>query len=95
MSDVERMQKLLDTVITRIEDLEDQIKSIKGNTDAKGMFELREAKKKLAIQQRVKITLIQSIQDLAPSSNTMTVFTPLKMGNFLNKMKNLFKRSST
>jgi hypothetical protein len=25
----------------------------------------------------------------------MTVFTPLKVGNFLNKMKNLFKRSST
>ena len=95
MSDVERMQSLLDTVLTRIEDLEDQIKSLKSKTDARGLFELREAKKKLATQQRVKITLIQSIQDLAPSSNTMTIFTPLKMGGFLSKMKNLFKRSST
>lgn len=93
MSDVERMQSLLDTVITRIEDLEEQIKSLKSKTDARCLFELREAKKKLATQQRVKITLIQSIQELAPSSNTMTVFTPLKMAGLFNKMKSLFKRS--
>lgn len=95
MLDIERMQKLLDTVLTRIEDLEDEMKSLKAKTDPKSLLELREIKKKLSAQQRAKITLIQSIQELTPSSNVMTVFTPLRMtGGFLTRMKNFFKGTS-
>lgn len=76
MKDVERMQKLLEEVLIRISDLDEMIATLKKDPGATG--ELRNAKNKLATQQRVKITLIQSIQELSPSSNTMTLFTPLK-----------------
>ena len=94
MSVIERMQKLLDTVLTRIDDLEDQVNTLKANTDAKSDVDLRDAKKKLATQQRAKITLIQSIEELSPSSNVLTVFSPLKITTgFVKRMKNFFKRS--
>jgi len=95
MSDLETMQKLLDIVLTRIEDAEDKIKSWKSKnsqSDPSAVIELRNLKKTLSAQQRVKITLIQSIQELTPGSNVMTIFTPLKGGtSFLSKIKSLFR----
>lgn len=95
MSDLETMQKLLDIVLTRIEDVEDKIKSWKSKnsqSDPSAMMELRNLKKTLSTQQRVKITLIQSIQELTPGSNVMTIFTPLKGGaTFFSKIKSLFR----
>jgi hypothetical protein len=95
MSDLETMQKLLDIVLTRIEDTEDQIKSWKSKnsqSDPSAALELRNLKKILGAQQRAKITLIQSIQELTPGSNVMTIFTPLKAGNsFISKLKSLFR----
>ena len=95
MSDLETMQKLLDIVLTRIEDVEDNIKTWKSKnsqSDPSAMMELRNMKKVLSAQQRAKITLIQSIQELTPDTNVMTVFTPLKVGNsFISKLKGLFR----
>ena len=95
MSDLETMQKLLDIVLTRIEDVEDKIKSWKSKnsqSDPSAAMELRNMKKILSAQQRAKITLIQSIQVLTPGSNVMTVFTPLKAGgSFFSKLKGLFR----
>jgi len=55
-------------------------------------MELRNMKKVLSAQQRAKITLIQSIQELTPGSNVMTIFTPLKAGSsFFSKLKSLFR----
>ena len=95
MSDLETMQKLLDIVLTRIEDAEDNIKSWKSKnsqSNPAAAIELRNLKKTLAAQQRAKITLIQSIQELTPGSNVMTVFTPLKPGTgILSKLKGFFR----
>ena len=95
MPDLETMQKLLDIVLTRIEDAEDKIKtwrSKNSQSDPSASMELRSLKKTLASQQRVKITLIQSIQELTPGSNVMTVFTPLKSsGTLLSKLKSFFR----
>lgn len=95
MSELETMQKLLDIVLTRIEDAEDQIKTWKSKnsqSDPSAAMELRNLKKALASQQRVKITLIQSIQELTPGSNVMTVFTPLKSSaSLLSKLKGFFR----
>jgi len=95
MSELETMQKLLDIVLTRIEDAEDQIKTWKSKnsqSDPSAAAELRNLKKTLCSQQRVKITLIQSIQELTPGSNVMTIFSPLKgSGNFFSKLKSLFR----
>lgn len=93
MSDLETMQQLLDIVLTRIEDAEDRIKTWKSrNPHIANSAELRELKKTLASQIRVKITLIQSIQELTPGSNVMTVFTPLKAsGAFFSKLKSFFR----
>jgi hypothetical protein len=95
MSDLETMQKLLDIVLTRIEDAEDKIKTWKSKnsqSDPSVAMELRNLKKILSAQQRAKITLIQSIQELTPGSNVMTVFTPLKVnGSFFSKLKSLFR----
>ena len=86
------MQKLLDIVLTRIEDAEDQIKTIKAKNNPALAGELLKAKKILASQQRVKITLIQSIQELTPGSNVMTVFTPLKSSTgIFTKLKSFFR----
>jgi hypothetical protein len=76
MKDIERMQKLLEEVILRISELEEKIAELK--KDSGSTLELRSVKTKLATQQRVKITLVQSIQELTPSNNTMTLFNPLK-----------------
>jgi len=84
MSDIEKMQSLLDTVLTRIEEIEDKIKTAPP-------LELRDLKKALACQQRVKITLIKSIQELKPSSNTMTIFSSLKNSSFFSKIKSFFR----
>jgi len=99
MSDIEQMQKLLDTVLVRITDLEDSIKNWKtrnSQSNPGAMMELRDLKKKLAAQQRVKITLIQSIQELNPSSEntTMTVFRPIK-SSFVKRFQNLFRRHTS
>jgi hypothetical protein len=92
MSDIETMQKLLDIVLTRIEEAEDQVKMLKAKNTAASALELLKTKKLLAVQQRAKITLIQSIQELTPGSNVMTVFTPLKASSgFFSKLKSLFR----
>ena len=83
MSEVKLMQEMLDSVLVKIEDLEDSIKDSEP-ADPK----LSELKKSLNVQQRVKITLIQSIQELTPSTNTLTLFTaPISI---LTKLKNYF-----
>jgi hypothetical protein len=92
MSDLETMQKLLDIVLTRIEDAEDQLKMLKAKNNPALSGEVLKLKKLLGAQQRAKITLIQSIQEITPGSNTMTIFTPLKLGNnFISKLKSLFR----
>jgi hypothetical protein len=92
MSDLETMQKLLDIVLTRIEDAEDQLKTLKAKNNPALSGEILKVKKLLAGQQRVKITLIQSIQEITPGSNVMTIFTPLKVtGNFFSKLKGFFR----
>jgi len=91
MSDLETMQKLLDIVLTRIEDAEDQLKVLKAKNNPALSGEILKVKKILAGQQRAKITLIQSIQELTPGSNVMTIFTPLKAGGFLSKLKSFFR----
>jgi len=95
MSDLETMQKLLDIVLTRIENAEDEIKAWKSKnsqSNPASAIELRNLKKTLASQQRVKITLIQSIQELTPGSNVMTVFTPLKASTgIFSKLKSFFR----
>jgi hypothetical protein len=95
MSDLETMQKLLDIVLTRIEDAEYKIsmwKSKNGHINQASSPELRNLKNALATQQRVKITLIQSIQEMTPGSNVMTVFTPLKSSmGFFTKLKGFFR----
>lgn len=90
MKDIERMQKLLEDVLTRITELEERVSELKKDPGA--LIELRSVKAKLATQQRVKITLIQSIQELTPSSNTMTIFSPLKSSKaILNRIASLFR----
>jgi hypothetical protein len=92
MSDLETMQKLLDIVLTRIEDAEDQLKTLKAKNNPALSGEVLKIKKLLAGQQRVKITLIQSIQEITPGSNVMTIFSPLKVnGGFFSKLKSLFR----
>lgn len=89
------MQSLLDIVLTRIEDTEYKIgewKSKNKTCNPATSPEMKELKKVLANQQRVKITLIQSIQELTPGSNVVTVFTPLKSSNaFFSRLKNFFR----
>jgi hypothetical protein len=90
MKDIERMQKLLEDVLTRITELEERVGELKKDPGA--LSELRSVKAKLATQQRVKITLIQSIQELTPSSNTMTIFSPLKSSKaIINRIASLFR----
>jgi HD superfamily phosphohydrolase len=96
MGDIELMQGMLERAISRITELEEKIKEIKNNSSA--ILELRESKKLLAIQQRVKITLTQSIQELTPTNNALIIAVKqdapesflMRMGNMF---KNLFKSS--
>ena len=93
------MQNLLDTVLVRIGELEESIDEWKrknSQSNPTAMIELKEIKKKLATQQRVKITLIQSIQELNPPSGntTMTLFRPIK-SSFVKRFQNLFKKHAT
>ena len=90
MSDIELMQQMLERAITRISELEEKIQKIKNDPSA--ILELRESKKLLAVQQRVKITLTQSIQELTPTSNALII--PVKKeaaDSFLLRMGNMFK----
>jgi hypothetical protein len=90
MGDIELMQQMLERAIIRITELEEKIKEIKNNPAA--ILELRESKKLLAVQQRVKITLTQSIQELTPTSDALII--PMKQeaqGSFLMRMGNMFK----
>jgi HD superfamily phosphohydrolase len=90
MGDIELMQQMLERAITRITELEERIQEIKNNPTA--ILELRESKKLLAVQQRVKITLTQSIQELTPTSNALII--PAKQDardSFLLRMGNMFK----
>jgi hypothetical protein len=88
MGDIELMQEMLERTITRISDLEEKILEIKETPSA--FLELRESKKLLAVQQRVKITLTQSIQELTPTSNALIL--PVKPSeSFLTRIGNIFK----
>jgi len=88
MGDIELMQEMLERTITRISDLEEKILEIKEVPSA--FLELRESKKLLAVQQRVKITLTQSIQELTPTSNALII--PVKSSEtFLTRIGNIFK----
>jgi hypothetical protein len=88
MSEIELMQQMLERSITRITELEERIREIKNNPTA--ILELKESKKILAVQQRVKITLSQSIQELTPTNNALII--PVKtQGSFLMRMGNMFK----
>jgi len=88
MGDIELMQDMLERTITRISDLEEKILEIKEVPSA--FLELRESKKLLAVQQRVKITLTQSIQELTPTSNALII--PVKSSEtFLTRIGNIFK----
>jgi uncharacterized protein YlaI len=89
MTDVKLMQEMLDRAITRIDELEDRMDEIRNNPAA--LLEFKDCKKNLAIQQRVKITLIKSIQELTPTSTTLIV--PIKHSNsLLARVGNFFKR---
>ena len=91
MKDIERMQKLLEEVILRISELEEKVGELKKDP-GQHAIELRSVKSKLATQHRVKITLVQSIQELSPSTNTMTLFTPLKSSKgILGRIASLFR----
>ena len=88
MSEIELMQQMLERVITYISDLEEKICEIKN--DPSSIIELKESKRLLAIQQRVRITLTQSIQELTPTTNALIL--PVKSSeSFLTYMGNLFK----
>ena len=88
MSEIELMQQMLERVITFINNLEEKICEIKN--DPSSIIELKESKRLLAIQQRVRITLIQSIQELTPTTNALIL--PVKSSeSFLTYMGNLFK----
>jgi len=87
MSDIELMQQMLERAITRIDELNSRILEIKNNPS--DIVELRESKKLLAVQERVKITLCQSIQELTPSSNALIL--PIK-DTFLSRITNVFKK---
>ena len=90
MGDIDLMKQMLERAITRITELEDKIQEIKNDPTA--ILELRESKKLLAVQQRVKITLAQSIQELTPTSNALII--PVKKDapeSFLMRMGNMFK----
>ena len=89
MTDIQLMQEMLDRAISRIDELEERIDEIRSNPAA--LLELKDCKKNLAIQQRVKITLIKSIQELTPSSTALIV--PIKPSNsLLVRVGNFFKR---
>jgi hypothetical protein len=84
MSEVILMQKLLDRTLEKIQDLQEKIKI---TTD--DFVELKLLKKQIQAQIRIKITLIQSIQELRPSESTVTIYTPLKKSLF-SRIKGLF-----
>ena len=88
MTDIEQMQQSLDRTITRITELEEQILELKGNPAA--ITELKDLRKKLAVQQRVKITLIHSIEELTPTSTALTIPSKLP-SSFLSKVSGFFK----
>jgi len=89
MSDIELMQQMLERTIIRINELEEQILEIKNDPTA--ILELKEFKKLLAVQVRVKITLSQSIQEMTPTSNALII--PVKTSeSFLTRMGNIFKK---
>uniref|UniRef100_A0A6C0AMI2 Uncharacterized protein n=1 Tax=viral metagenome TaxID=1070528 RepID=A0A6C0AMI2_9ZZZZ len=89
MTDIQQMQGSLDRAITRIDELEERIHEIMNDPSA--ILELKESKRILAIQQRVKITLIQSIQELTPTSNTLII--PEKLSNsIISRVSNFFKK---
>ena len=89
MTDVKLMQEMLDRAITKIDELENRIDEIRNNPAA--LLEFKDCKKNLAIQQRVKITLIKSIQELTPTSTALIV--PVKSSNsLLGRVGNFFKR---
>ena len=83
MSEVKLMQEMLDSVINKIAEIEESISECKNDPSAKMKY--MELKKSLATQERVKITLVQSIQELSPSSNTLTTFR--KHTSFLGKIR--------
>ena len=88
MGDIELMQQMLERAILRITELEEKIQELKNDPSA--ILELRESKKLLSAQERVRITLTQSIQELTPTSNALII--PVKTPeSFLTRMGNIFK----
>jgi hypothetical protein len=88
MEEIELMQQMLERAIIRITELEEKLQEIKNDPGA--ILEVRETKKLLATQQRVRITLTQSIQELTPTSNALII--PVKTSeSFLTRMSYMFK----
>jgi hypothetical protein len=85
MSEILLMRKLLNGVLEKINELEEQIKVNSENT-----VELKNLKKQLMTQTRMKITLIKSIQELTPSENSLTIYNPLKKSIF-SRIKSFFR----
>lgn len=88
MTDIEQMQQSLDRTITRITELEEQILELKSNPAA--ITELKDIRKKLGVQQRVKITLIQSIEELTPTSTALIIPSKLPK-SLLSRVSGFFK----
>ena len=87
MGDIELMQQMLERAIIRITELEEKLQEIKNCPTA--ILEVRETKKLLAAQQRGRITLAQSIQELTPTRNALII--PVKTSeSFLTQMGNIF-----
>jgi hypothetical protein len=86
MSEVKLMQSMLESVITKIIEIEESIEECK--KDKSNTAKLAELKRSLATQLRVKITLIKSIEELTPSTSVMTIFT--SPSSILSKIKNFF-----
>ena len=87
MSDVEQMQKTLDKAISKIDELNDLIKELKVKPNS--LIELKILKKQLATQQRIKITIIQSIEELSPSNKAMIPHEG-STATFFSRVKNIF-----
>jgi len=87
MSDVEQMQKTLDKAISKIDELNDLIKELKVKPNS--LIELKILKKQLATQQRIKITIIQSIEELSPCNKAMIPHEG-STATFFSRVKNIF-----
>jgi len=91
MSEVELMRKLLNQVIEKRSELQEQIKTSSENNIPS--VEIKNLKKQLMTQTRIEITLIKSIEELSPSNNILTLYNPLKK-SILSRIKSFFRINS-